>query len=437
MKNKKAKKLHPIQDEPIEILEATVVSVMHKQARVLIDHSVSSCLLPATLISGKDALVTGDKVEICPAGGEQYRLVKVLPRSTALYRGDRRNTSEEILIAANAQCLLAVVSASYLLHQAGYIEAALIAARRAGVEAVVMISKWDLIDPATQALLQDKLELYRSCCQLVYTGSALSHCPDLLKALQGKTTVVIGDRGCGKSTLIQSILHTAHGADLSKEPITSTHTACLYPLDQETLLIDTPGFREFALQQITEDERDTVFPEIAALRVGCSFGNCTHQHEEGCAVIEGLRTKTIKRERYDAYQKMMGTTPVAPKIDYRHNPCTESFTCKVCGTLITPEGAGSQHRNHCPKCLSSIHVDQEPGDRASLCKGVMEPVSVWVRKGGEWAIIHRCRLCGALSSNRIAADDNPALLMSIAVKPLAMTPFPLDKLGEIFASSRD
>ena len=55
----------------------------------------------------------------------------------------------------------------------------------------------------------------------------------------------------------------------------------------------------------------------------------------------------------------------------------------------------------------------------------MDPISVWVRKNGEWAIIHRCRTCGELSSNRIAADDNPALLMSIAVKPLAEPPFPL------------
>ena len=59
----------------------------------------------------------------------------------------------------------------------------------------------------------------------------------------------------------------------------------------------------------------------------------------------------------------------------------------------------------------------------------MEPIAVWVRKGGEWAVIHRCRLCGSLSSNRTAADDNPTLLMSLAVKPLAQPPFPLERLG--------
>ena len=67
-------------------------------------------------------------------------------------------------------------------------------------------------------------------------------------------------------------------------------------------------------------------------------------------------------------------------------------------------------------------MDEEPGDRACTCRGIMEPVGVWVRKGGEWALIHRCRACGALRSNRIAADDNPALLLSIALRPLAQPP---------------
>ncbi|MCL2409603.1 MAG: RNHCP domain-containing protein [Oscillospiraceae bacterium] len=116
--------------------------------------------------------------------------------------------------------------------------------------------------------------------------------------------------------------------------------------------------------------------------------------------------------------------------DYRNTACEERFTCKVCGALVSPEDAGSLHRNHCPKCLSSVHVDIEPGDRLSVCRGTMDPISVWVRKNGEWAIIHRCRICGELISNRIAADDNPALLMSIAVKPLAMPPFPLGLLGQ-------
>ena len=113
---------------------------------------------------------------------------------------------------------------------------------------------------------------------------------------------------------------------------------------------------------------------------------------------------------------------------YRYTPRGESFTCKVCETFNGPEDAGTAHRNHCAQCLCSVHLDDDPGDRASLCHGIMDPIGVWVRKGGEWAVIHRCRSCGALRSNRVAADDNPALLMSIAVKPLAEPPFPLGRL---------
>ena len=67
---------------------------------------------------------------------------------------------------------------------------------------------------------------------------------------------------------------------------------------------------------------------------------------------------------------------------YKTHACNDTFTCKVCGRVCTPQNAGSDHRNHCPNCLSSLHVDEEPGDRASDCGGIMEPVAVWVRKDG-------------------------------------------------------
>ena len=118
---------------------------------------------------------------------------------------------------------------------------------------------------------------------------------------------------------------------------------------------------------------------------------------------------------------------------YKNHPCNDSFTCKVCGRLVTPDAAGTDHRNHCPNCLSSLHVDIEPGDREADCGGIMEPIAVWVRGKGEWAIIHRCRRCGALSSNRVAADDNPMKLMSIALKPLCEPPFPLERIEEMTA----
>lgn len=113
-----------------------------------------------------------------------------------------------------------------------------------------------------------------------------------------------------------------------------------------------------------------------------------------------------KRKKYD-------------KNFYRTHPCIDPFTCKNCWQTVVPEGAGSDHRNHCPYCLTSVHLDEEPGDRASDCHGKMEPIGVWVRKNGEWALIHRCTICGKLDSNRVAADDNPMRLLSLAMKPFA------------------
>ena len=73
---------------------------------------------------------------------------------------------------------------------------------------------------------------------------------------------------------------------------------------------------------------------------------------------------------------------------YKTHACSDTFICKVCGRTVVPENAGSGHRNHCPNCLASLHLDIEPGDRESDCGGIMEPIAVWVRRGGEWAIIH-------------------------------------------------
>ena len=107
-----------------------------------------------------------------------------------------------------------------------------------------------------------------------------------------------------------------------------------------------------------------------------------------------------------------------------------SFRCHHCHLDVPEDAPGTQHRNHCPFCLWSRHVDVEPGDRASDCLASMEPIAIAVRKDGSGcsSMLQRLR---TLSSNRVAGDDNPLLLVRIAVKPLAQPPFPLDRLAQI------
>ena len=125
----------------------------------------------------------------------------------------------------------------------------------------------------------------------------------------------------------------------------------------------------------------------------------------------------------------LGKDGKSSSIDYRFRPCLESFRCAHCGKEIHPEGAGSQHRNHCPHCLYSLHVDEEPGDRKATCHGQMEPIGVISKGDGDWSILHLCKSCGKLSLNRALADDNPLLLMQLAVKPLSSPPFPMSFLS--------
>ncbi len=106
-----------------------------------------------------------------------------------------------------------------------------------------------------------------------------------------------------------------------------------------------------------------------------------------------------------------------------------AFQCDHCHQPIERSTPGSKHRNHCPHCLWSVHLDDKAGDRAAGCGEMMEPVAVQVRTNGEWLIIHRCKRCHALHANRIAGDDNELALLSLAVLPLAQPPFPLDRLN--------
>ena len=92
----------------------------------------------------------------------------------------------------------------------------------------------------------------------------------------------------------------------------------------------------------------------------------------------------------------------------------ESFRCRHCRQMVGPTISGGRHRNHCPLCLYSRHVDdRRPGDRASTCGSVMAPVGLLTRRNGEQVILHRCLGCGREKPNRIAADDNDLALETL------------------------
>ena len=402
---------------------------------------------------GETGPTVGDFVLLDWREDGESRILEMLPRRTRFSRRDPSSSGHgEQAVAANFDYVFILQPLGSGFRPRG-LERYLSLAWQSGAGPAVLLTKADAVEDFTDQLrAAEKLAAGTGVFAVsARTGYGLDQLADYLKP--GRTVVFLGPSGAGKSTLVNAL---AGGEVMRTSGIrekdgrgrhTTTHRQLLL-LENGVLAIDTPGMRELGMWE-AEEGISRGFPDVEEHLGHCRFSDCRHQGEPGCAVAEAIRRGELSPERWESYRKLREESRLSgskadflrekqrrqkelsktlrqwKKADYRHESCMESFTCKVCGALVTPEDAGSRHRNHCPRCLSSFHVDNRPGDRASLCGGTMDPIGVWVRKDGEWALIHRCRACGALSSNRIAADDNPALLMSIAVKPLAEPPFPL------------
>jgi RNHCP domain len=110
----------------------------------------------------------------------------------------------------------------------------------------------------------------------------------------------------------------------------------------------------------------------------------------------------------------------------------DAFRCGNCRLDVSMSAPGTAHRNHCPNCLWSRHLDGDrPGDRGAECGSLMEPIAIAVRGDGEWVLVHRCRGCDELHLNRTAGDDNPLILLRVAVMPLARPPFPIERIAQL------
>lgn len=105
---------------------------------------------------------------------------------------------------------------------------------------------------------------------------------------------------------------------------------------------------------------------------------------------------------------------------------TKPFICDHCGLIVPSPISGTKNRNHCIHCLYSKHVDMKTGDRRSGCRGIMEPIGLWVKKNKEWSVIHRCQKCGFIRTNRIAGDDNEMKLFALAARLITQLPFPAE-----------
>jgi ribosome biogenesis GTPase len=284
---------------------ATVINVASGRCRVFWHEQELDAIVPSAIAARqKSALTVGDRVLLDDAGGGVWRLAEILPRRTVLSRPDPLNPRRERLIAANIDIVANVVSVKKPPLRPRLIDRFLIAIQRGGAQPLIVVNKIDLERDLTPLRVYEELGIPVIACS-TKTGEGLDA---LRAAVSGKTSALVGHSGVGKSSILNALdarLQIATG-DLHRRG-TGRHTtssSTLHDLGEGTLIIDTPGIREFGLWDLTPQTLRESFPDFAEAAELCRFNDCTHLHEPDCEVKERVARGEISRARYDTYVRL-------------------------------------------------------------------------------------------------------------------------------------
>lgn len=231
----------------------------------------------------------------------------VEPRSTTLARRASGKRPARQVICANADTLVCVMAAASPEPRWGMLDRYILIAETCEMAPLVVISKMDLAPPETVAAINRYRELgYEVLDVCARTGTNV----DALRArLQGRAGVIVGKSGVGKSTLLNTLVPGATQAvgEVGETTSKGKHTTTLAVLFEFEggVLIDTPGVREIAPWNVNPATVDVHFKEMVPLLDACRFaGSCTHSHEIGCSVKDGVERGVITRERYESYLRL-------------------------------------------------------------------------------------------------------------------------------------
>lgn len=251
----------------------------------------------------KSDLACGDRVEVSITADNEGVVENILPRRSLLYRS---NEYRKKLLAANVTQIVIVVATEPSFYE-DLVNRCLIAAETAEIKVLILLNKSDL--PTTDVALK-RLELFRSLGYAVQPLSALHDISQLRSWLQGQTSVLVGQSGMGKSTLVNALLPEAktRTQEISAVLDSGKHTttaARLYHLDPESSLIDSPGLQEFGLNHLSIDEVEQAFVEFRPYLGKCRFNDCRHVKEPDCAVLNAVSDGIISEFRLQSYHRLL------------------------------------------------------------------------------------------------------------------------------------
>lgn len=257
-------------------------------------------------IKETNPVAVGDHVTFEPAQPVSS-ITEILPRENHMLRRSVKKTGHSHVLAANVNQAMLIATQSQPRTSIGFIDRFLVAAESFRIPQIIVFNKKDLLDDETKEKVDSLMRVYESIGVRCLSISALENTDEIKDLLSGKITLVAGHSGVGKSTLLNRLSpllnqRTGGISEFSEKGMHTTTFAEMFQLDKNTLVIDTPGVKEWGLVDMSEQELSDYFPEMRDRRLDCKFGSrCLHVNEPKCAIIEDVSNGKIALSRYESY----------------------------------------------------------------------------------------------------------------------------------------
>lgn len=263
-------------------------------------------------IKSTNPVAVGDYVTFSVTPEGEGLISEIAERKNYVVRRPANLSKQRHIIAANVDQALLIVTVNYPETSTTFIDRFLATCEAYRVPAKIIINKKDLYSEEDLEYMRNLMFLYEQIGYQCFAVSALTGegVEDIRSLLSGSVSLLSGNSGVGKSSLINAVCpdfkaKTGEISEIHNKGMHTTTFSEMFELDEGTYLIDTPGIKGFGTIDFEKEEVGHFFPEIFRVSKDCRFGNCTHVHEPGCAVIKAVEESYISQSRYNSYLSVM------------------------------------------------------------------------------------------------------------------------------------